>query len=102
MDRFSKDVAEAAAGALAERRFDALYVSPLRRAQETCAPLARATGLAPVTLDGLAEIGIELAGLSQAEVDSYFRQASRRRLRDHWQGWPGGESFRDFRERLAG
>ena len=37
--------AEAAAAALAARGLDALYVSPLRRAQETAEPLAQAAGL---------------------------------------------------------
>ncbi len=34
---------------------DALYVSPLRRARETARPLAHATGLDPVLVDGVAE-----------------------------------------------
>jgi 2,3-bisphosphoglycerate-dependent phosphoglycerate mutase len=93
--------AETAALRLAEHPFDALYVSPLCRAQETAQPLAKATGLQPVTVAGLAEIGIEVQGLSQTEVDGYFRQASRRPLRDHWEGWPGGESFRDFHARVV-
>ena len=53
-------------------------------------------------MDGLAEIGIALAGLSQAEVDGYFVQAARRRLGEHWDGWPGGESFREFHARVTG
>lgn len=93
--------AQAAAQRLAESAIDAIYVSPLRRAQETAEPLAKATGVTPVTIDGLAEIGIALRGLSQVEVDTYFRQASRRRLGEHWEGWPGGESFRAFHARVT-
>lgn len=93
--------AEAAAGRLAAAGVDAIYVSPLRRARETAEPLAKATGLAPEVVDGLAEIGIALAGLTQSEVDTYFRQAARRRLAEHWNGWPGGESFRDFHARVT-
>jgi probable phosphoglycerate mutase len=93
--------AEAAAAALAPMQLDALYVSPLRRAQETAEPVAKATGLAPVTVDGLAEIGIPLEGISQAEVDAYFRIATQRRLGEHWDGWPGGEGFRAFRARVT-
>jgi probable phosphoglycerate mutase len=47
------------AAALADQRLDDLYVSPLGRAQETCAHTARAIGLEPVTLDWLRERGIK-------------------------------------------
>lgn len=94
--------AEIAAADLAPRAFDAIYVSPLRRAQETAEPLAKATGLTPVTLDGLAEISIPLIGVPQPEVDDFFRRATQRRLADHWDGWPGGEPFRDFHARVTG
>jgi probable phosphoglycerate mutase len=93
--------AEAAAAALEPMQLNALYVSPLRRAQETAEPLAKASGLSAQTLDGLAEIGIPLGGISQTEVDSYFRIATQRRLSEHWEGWPGGESFRAFRTRVT-
>lgn len=93
--------AEAAANAIAPLGIDALYVSPLRRAQETAEPVAKATGLEPVTVDGLAEIQIPLAGISQTEVDAFFRRAVQRRLGEHWTGWPGGESFRDFHARVT-
>jgi probable phosphoglycerate mutase len=93
--------AEVAAAALAPLQLDALYVSPLRRAQETAEPLAKLAGITPVTLDGLAEISIPLEGISQSEVDAYFRIATQRRLAQHWDGWPGGERFRDFRTRVT-
>ena len=93
--------AEAAAQAVATLGVSAIYVSPLRRAQETAAPVAKATGIEPITIEGLAEIDIPLAGLSQTDVDGYFHSAIRRPLRDHWSGWPGGESFRDFHTRVT-
>src|SRR5262249_13158475 len=68
--------AEVAAAALGERAFNAIYVSPLRRAQETAEPLAKATGVQPTTLDGLAEISIPLVGIAQPEVDAFFREAT--------------------------
>jgi probable phosphoglycerate mutase len=100
LSAFGRAQAEAAAVALAERGLDALYVSPLARAQQTAEPLAKQAGLTPVTLDGLAEIHAPLAGLSQTDVDAYFRRASQRPLADHWGGWPGGESFRAFHARV--
>jgi probable phosphoglycerate mutase len=93
--------AQAAAKRLAESPIDAIYVSPLRRAQESAEPLAKATGLTPITIEGLAEIGIAVSGLSQTEVDTYFLQAARRRLGEHWEGWPGGETFREFHARVT-
>ena len=97
---FGRAQAEAVAEALAQRGVDALYVSPLSRAQQTAEPLAKRAGLSPITLDDLAEIQVPLAGLSQSDVDAYFRRASQRPVREHWQGWPGGESFRDFHQRV--
>jgi len=44
---------------LADVRLDEIYVSPLGRAQQTCAPVARAKQLTPVTLDWLRERGIK-------------------------------------------
>jgi 2,3-bisphosphoglycerate-dependent phosphoglycerate mutase len=40
---------------LAEERFDAIWVSPMRRARETAAPLAAKLGLTPIVDDRLAE-----------------------------------------------
>jgi 2,3-bisphosphoglycerate-dependent phosphoglycerate mutase len=80
-----------------------LYSSPLARARETAAAVAARQGLDFSVVDGLAEIRIaELRAVSQAEVDAYFTAASRRPLRDHWQGFPGGEPFRDFHSRVVG
>ena len=94
--------AEAVAPRIAAAGVDAIYVSPYRRSQETAAPLARLTGIAPVTLPGLAEIGVNVDGLSQDAVDRYFTEASQRPLAEHWSGWPGAESFRDFHARVTG
>jgi 2,3-bisphosphoglycerate-dependent phosphoglycerate mutase len=80
---------------------DAIYVSPYRRAQETAAPLTLATGRTPVTLPGLAEIGVAVDGLSQEDVDRYFVAATQRPLSEHWDGWPGAESFRSFHDRVT-
>ena len=93
--------ARAAAARIAAAGVDAIYVSPYRRAQETAEPLARATGIAPVTLPGLAEIGVNVDGLSQDAVDRYFTEASQRPLADHWSGWPGAETFHEFHARVT-
>jgi probable phosphoglycerate mutase len=93
--------ARAAARAIAEEPVDAIYVSPLRRAQETARPLAEATGLTPITVPGLAEIGIDTGGMTQTQADRFFVEAMARPLQDFWDGFPGGESFRDFHGRVT-
>lgn len=94
--------ARAAAEAIAGDPVDAIYVSPLRRAQETASPLAAATGLDPITVQGLAEIGVDTGGMTQTQADRFFVEAMQRPLRDFWEGFPGGESFRDFHARVTG
>ncbi|WP_050799995.1 histidine phosphatase family protein [Streptomyces himastatinicus] len=48
--------AEGLVGRLADERIDALYASPLRRAQQTAAPLARDRGLEVVVREGIREL----------------------------------------------
>jgi probable phosphoglycerate mutase len=93
--------AQAVATALARTPVDFLYVSPYRRARETAAPIARATGREARVVDGLAEIGVAVAGLGQEDVDRYFQAAARRPLAEHWDGWPGAETFRAFHARVT-
>ena len=94
--------AQATAKRLAGERIGAIYASPYRRAQETAAALAAATGLPVTTIPGLAEIGVAVDGLTQEEVDRYFVAGSRRPLEEHWEGWPGAETFREFHARVTG
>ena len=98
---YGRAQARAAAARIAAEGVDAIYVSPYRRAQETAAPLVKATGLVPHTLPDLAEIGVAVDGLSQEAVDRYFVEAAQRPLTEHWEGWPGAESFRDFHARVT-
>ena len=98
---FGAAQARATAARLARDPLDAIYVSPYRRSQETAAALAEATGIQPVTVDGLAEVGVAVEGLSQEEVDRYFVEGSRRPLGEHWTGWPGAETFHDFHGRVT-
>jgi broad specificity phosphatase PhoE len=99
---FGVSQAQASAKRLANERIDAIYASPYRRAQETASALAAATGLRVATVPGLAEIGVAVDGLSQEEVDRYFVAGSRRPLEEHWEGWPGAETFREFHARVTG
>lgn len=94
------------AAALAEhmrsRPLAALYCSPLERARETAAAVAAVQNLEPQVVGELAEIGVPLlTNASQSDVDSYFATAARRPFREHWEGFPGGEPFREFHTRVV-
>jgi probable phosphoglycerate mutase len=94
--------AERAAEALKGERFDALFVSPLLRAQETAQPIATCLGLEPHVLPWLRELGLpRLQGRTAEEVQRYFAEARARDLGHWWDGLPGGESFRHFYERVS-
>ena len=94
--------AERAAEQLARERFDALYVSPLRRARETATPIAERLGLEARPASWARELGLPpMAGLATAEVRRFFEEARARDLEKWWEGPPGGESFRHFHERVS-
>lgn len=98
---FGRLQASATARELADTHFDALYVSPCQRAQGTADPVAAAIGLEPITIDSLAEVQVAVDGFSSEEADRYFAEGARRPLAEHWEGWPGAESFRDFHARIT-
>jgi broad specificity phosphatase PhoE len=87
---------------LARESFDALYVSPLRRARETAEPIARAVGLELRVASWLRELGLPpMAGKTAEEVQRFFAETRARDLEKWWDGMPGGESFRHFHERVS-
>jgi broad specificity phosphatase PhoE len=90
------------AESLADEDFDAFYVSPLRRARETAAPIAERLGSAPKVVSWLRELGLPVMnGLTADEVQRFFREARERELEKWWDGPPGGESFTHFHERVS-
>jgi broad specificity phosphatase PhoE len=93
--------ARASAQALVDREFDALYVSPYLRARETAAVVGEVIGMEPVVVEGLEEVGVNVEGLTQQQVDEYFLAGSQRPLDEHWAGWPGSETFHDFHQRVT-
>lgn len=97
--------AELAAERLAAspRPVTAIYVSTAHRSQQTAEPLARATGLAPVTIPDLLEIQMpDWDGQLEAKVQEIFNEARHRTPEEWWEGLPGGESFREFHNRVTG
>jgi probable phosphoglycerate mutase len=93
--------------ALRDRRIDAIAVSPLVRTSLTAAPLARARGLEPLTVQGLEEIAaghLEMAGAHEAHrsylgtVFAWARGDVGRRM----PGGPDGHAFfRRYDEAVA-
>jgi probable phosphoglycerate mutase len=99
---YGREQAVAAAGRLQKTHFDAIYVSPNRRARETAAPLLEAVDMEPLIIDDLAEVETAAHGLDQNAADAYFSEGARRPLVEHWEGWPGAETFHDFHARVTG
>lgn len=87
---------------LSEERFDALFVTPLRRTHQTAAPLAAATGLTPAVVPELIEVR-----LGDWEGGEYrFRVAAgdpavvRAFHEERWDALPNGESMDELARRV--
>lgn len=94
--------AELLAWRLRDLAVDRVFVSPLRRAQQTVAPFATSRGIEPETIDFLAEItNPAWEGTPVDEVEEAFAASRHRPVEEHWEGLPGGESFRGFHERVT-
>jgi probable phosphoglycerate mutase len=79
-----------------------ILVSPALRAQQTAAPLAAATGIAPTTIDGLTELRLpEWHGIRAEDVQRIFAESRDRSPEEWWEGLAGGERFRDFHDRIS-
>ena len=94
--------AQRAARALAGERFDRVLVSPLVRARETAAPIEAALGMRAEVLDWLAEIRNPEWDGTDHDTERIFAEARLRPAEQHWDGLPGGESFRAFHDRVVG
>ncbi|HZJ49226.1 MAG TPA: histidine phosphatase family protein [Acidimicrobiia bacterium] len=85
------------------RGFSEIIVSPAVRSQQTAAPIAEALGLTPTTIDDIVEIGVpDWTGQPAEVVADVFATAQHRSIDEWWDGLPGGESFRDFHNRIVG
>ncbi len=80
-----------------------LLVSPATRAQQTAEPIADALDMDPTVCDWLEEIRLPASweGTPTQEVGRVLREARTRPRQDWWDGMPGGESFRDFHQRVT-
>lgn len=96
--------AELVADRLRSEHVDHLLVSTALRAQQTARPLRERLGHVPTTDRAwLHEIILpqSFADTPAEEVGRVLREARDRPREEWWDGLPGGESFRDFHERVT-
>ena len=87
---------------LQRREFDAIYASPMKRAQQTLQPLLANRKNSPVTAHGLREVHFgDWTGLSWAEVKTKFNISAFQWLDQlEKSGIPNAETVSAFRERV--
>lgn len=79
-----------------------LIVSPALRSQQTAEPISNLTGLQPDTIDDLVEVMMpDWTGVSEEKVIDIFKTTRHRTPEEWWDGLDGGESFRDFHNRVT-
>ncbi len=79
-----------------------LIVSPALRARQTAAPIAEMTGLEPAVVDDLVEVRMpNWEGVTEEAVIEIFKSSRNRTPEEWWEGLPGGESFREFHDRVT-
>jgi probable phosphoglycerate mutase len=102
LDPVGASEAEAVAERLAGAPLAAIYHSPLRRAAQTAAPLARALGLEPVEDDDLREVFLgQVDGLNLGMLVQQGDERVRRALREQrWELIPDAEPQAAFAERV--
>ena len=75
----------------------------MHRARETAAPIGQSTGLDPIVQGWAHEIRNpdQWEGSPIDEIKNAWIDANLRPISDLWTGLPGGESFRDFHQRVV-
>ena len=94
--------AEALAKYLRQTKFDAIYSSPMKRAQQTLAPLITHSKIQPTTISNLCEVHFgDWTGLSWQEVHDKYQVSAFQWLEMLEQAAvPNGECSRTFRARI--
>jgi probable phosphoglycerate mutase len=93
--------AQAAASVLAAEHFDEVWVSPLARARQTAAPYHAATGTQVQVAPWLEELrDPQWHGMPPDAADAAYAELTGRHPADQWEGIAGGESIRDFTDRV--
>ncbi len=95
------DQARAMAAALADEHFDQVFCSPLLRARQTAAPLFDVLGSEEQIAHWLEEIRDPAwHGTPQEKAEAAYAELRGRPASDRWDGLQGGESIREFTERI--
>lgn len=102
LDPWGEQEAERVADRLADQHLDAIYVTPLRRTQQTAAPLAARLGIEPVVEPDLREVFLgEWEGPNfRVHVSQGDPIAQRMFEEERWDVIPGAESSEALAERL--
>lgn len=84
-------------------RVDELWVSSMVRSVETAHPVEEELGTEREVYDWLQEIHnpLDWEGEPVEEIERILEESSFRTMEEMWDGLPGGESFRDFHERVV-
>jgi len=94
--------AQRMADLLAAETFDEIIVSPLQRARQTAAPLYAALDRDEVIEPWLREIGDPAwHGTPYSRAQEAYRELLARPSLERWSGLEGGESVRDFADRIV-
>lgn len=101
---FGVEQAAVVAAHLRGTHFDAVYASPMKRAQRTLAPLVASNGYRPITLDGLREVDFGAwTGFTWDEVRERFGKSASDWLHELAAGGiHEAEPLPAFRRRVAG
>jgi len=112
LSRLGREQAEDLSERLRKLQFDAIYSSPLRRCQETAAPLAQRLELTPIIVPNIKEIRLgDIHPLPEHGTDlSMLTQALKERQIDivriagetgSWDTIPNSEPSKEFRQRVV-
>lgn len=112
LSRLGREQAQNLAERLGSLHFDAIYSSPLRRCQETAAPLARRLELTPILVPAIKEIRLgDIRPLPAHSEDlSILTRALKERQADivriagetgHWDNIANSEPSKAFRNRVV-
>lgn len=94
--------AQRMAAVLAEESFDEVLVSPLLRARQTAAPLYEHLGRSEMIEPWLQEIGDpNWHGTPYSVAQEAYKELLARPSLERWSGLEGGESVREFADRIG-